>query len=146
MIEWFVSLNSVWVTMGSVLAVLATLHRFLRPHLLRLSHFYDDWFGAPARPGKAEVLGFPDRMTQMEDWVRSVSESLACENLLNEIKELGKRINRLGTRFDVLRNDVEEMKADVKEFQRDTLDRVAQIDELIAEELLAMNEPKPEEE
>lgn len=138
--EWFISLNPILVSMGSLLAVLAAVYRFSMPHLRRMAHFYDDWFGSPARPGREEVMSFPDRMTQMEDWVRSVTESLACENLLNEIKQVSKRMNRLSNRFEVLAHDVEELKADSQEFQRATLNRVEAIEEHVAEELAVLDE------
>ena len=140
MLEWFISLNPIWVSMGSLLAILAAFYRFLTPHFRRMAHFYDDWFGSPARPGREEVMSFPDRMTQMEDWVRSVTESLAYENLLNEIQQVGKRMNRLGNRFEVLAHEVEELKADTQEFQRATLNRVEDIEEHIAEELAILDE------
>ena len=146
MIEWIISLNPIWVSMGSLLATLAAVYRFLTPHFRRMAHFYDDWFGSPARPGREEVMSFPDRMTQMEDWVRSVTESLAYENLLNEIQQVSKRMNRLGNRFDVLAHEVEELKTDTKEFQRDTLNRVAELEEQIAEELFVLEKSEQKEE
>lgn len=146
MLEWFISLNPIWVSMGSLLAILAAVYRFLTPHFRRMAHFYDDWFGSPARPGREEVMSFPDRMTQMEDWVRSVTESLAYENLLNEIQQVSKRMNRLGNHFDVLARDVEELKTDAKEFQRDTINRVAELEEKIAEELFVLEESEQKEE
>lgn len=82
----------------------------------------------------------------MEDWVRSVTESLAYENLLNEIQQVGKRMNRLGNRFEVLARDVEELKTDAKEFQRDTINRVAELEEKIAEELFVLEESEQKEE
>ena len=85
-------------------------------------------------------------MTQMEDWVRSVTESLAYENLLNEIKQVSKRMNRLGNYFDVLAREVEELKTDAKEFQRDTINRVAELEERIAEELFVLEESEQKEE
>lgn len=146
MLEWFISLNPIWVSMGSLLAILAAVYRFLAPHFRRMAHFYDDWFGSPARPGREEVMSFPDRMTQMENWVRSVTESLAYENLLNEIQQVSKRMNRLGNHFDVLARDVEELKTDAKEFQRDTINRVAELEEKIAEELFVLEESEQKEE
>ena len=85
-------------------------------------------------------------MTQMEDWVRSVTESLAYENLLNEIQQVSKRMNRLGNHFEVLAHDVEELKTDAKEFQRDTLNRVAELEEQIAGELFVLDESEQKEE
>lgn len=146
MIEWIISLNPIWVFMGSFFTALAVVYRFLKPHFQRMAHFYDDWFGVPARPGREEIIGFPDRMTQMEDWVRSVTESLAYENLLNEIKQVSKRMNRLGNHFDVLAREVEELKTDSKEFQRDTINRVAELEERIAEELFVLEESEQKEE
>lgn len=140
MLEWLVSLNPILVSMGSLLAILAAVYRFSMPHFRRMAHFYDDWFGSPARPGREEVMSFPDRMTQMEDWVRSVTDSLACENLLNEIKQVSKRMNRLSNRFEVLAHEVEELKADSQEFQRTTLNRVEDIEEHVAEELAVLDE------
>ena len=138
--EWFISLNPIWVSMGSLLAVLTAVYRFSMPHFRRMAHFYDDWFGSPARPGREEVMSFPDRMTQMEDWVRSVTESLAYENLLNEIKQVSKRMNRLSSRFEVLAHEVEELKIDAQEFQRATLNRVEDIEEHVAGELAVLDE------
>lgn len=146
MIEWIISLNPIWVFMGSFFSALAVVYRSLKPHLQRMVHFYDDWFGVPARPGREEIIGFPDRMTQMEDWVRSVTESLAYENLLNEIKEVSKRMNCLGNHFDVLAREVEELKTDAKEFQRDTINRVAELEEKIAEELFVLEGSEHKEE
>ena len=146
MLEWFISLNPIWVSMGSLIAVLTAGYRLMAPHFRRMAHFYDDWFGVPARPGREEIISFPDRMTQMEDWVRSVTESLAYENLLNEIQQVSKRMNRLGNHFEVLAHDVEELKTDTKEFQRDTLNRVAELEEQIAGELFVLEESEQKEE
>lgn len=84
--------TAVGVVAGAGLAVttlIVTVGRPLRRLGRWLDEFREDWYGQPARPGRAAIPGIPERLARIEGELRS-----------NGGSTLRDAINRLETRFE----------------------------------------------
>lgn len=74
----------------TILGLTALLGRRMWKAWQRLDAFLSDWFGEPARPGRARVPSMPERVAQLEQRVGNVE---------NQVTPNGGNTNRLGDRI-----------------------------------------------
>lgn len=70
--DWILAAGALSVALVAIAALLRAAWQIYR----RFDAFFDDWFGQPARPGRAAVPGIAERVGSLEDDMAAVKRQV----------------------------------------------------------------------